>query len=271
MRAPINLVIVVVTLQAIAPLPVRAEQMMFGHQPFFSNVYRIDDYAVTPSVTFLNSTGVGLLDIAIHPLTGQMYGAGSQVGSGTLGVFEINPFSGADPVLVVETPGVLVNALEFATDGTLWGWGGTTLYRIDEVEMTIDAIGDVGFTSDGDLASDADVTLYGTADDPTDSFNTNLITINTNTGAGTLVGPLGEGDAFGLEIDVDGLMYMASNGGNMFTVDKLTAETTLVDFFGVQHGGMTFVLAPLPEPATVLFMGAGLFTALGRRRTQQRR
>jgi hypothetical protein len=80
----------------------------------------------------------------------------------------------------------------------------------------------------------------------------NFYTLNTNTGAATLVGSLGDGLEMGAMISEDGILYAAEDSpfSNIDTIDPATGSATI----GAAVTGapnIIFGLAPSPVPTAV--------------------
>jgi len=228
-----------------------------------SNLYRIDNYATSPTAVDLGETGHVLGDIAIDPTTNRFYGISNTQ------LFELNP-NNAHATLIGTTGVGSQNALGFDASGQLYSWGfqDTNLYRVDKNSGLATVVGDTTYLSAGDLVFDANGQLYGS----TLSFD--LIRINSANGNAVLVGPLGISGPFGLAIDSSGTMYLGqgSNNGSVariWTVDKNNGFPTLVgDIAGASSFGMYGLALQAPEPAslTLLAIGGGVAMILFRRR-----
>lgn len=201
------------------------------------SLYRIDDYATSPTAAVIGTGGLLLAgDIAIDPTTGDAYGV---LTTGSL--IKLDLSTGAITA-VLAGAGANPNALTFTDDGTLYSWGGrpqnpgmdTNLYVLDKINGGGQVVLDTGFVAAGDLAYDAATGyLYGSA------ATGDLIRIDPVGMTVTTIGPisgLGFGlFALGLEIDPgDGTMYALVSGtfsssATLYTVDKDTAAVTLVD------------------------------------------
>jgi hypothetical protein len=107
------------------------------------------------------------------------------------------------------------------------------------------------------------------------SSPTDLYTIDTATGLATLVGSLGVAEpANGLAFDPDSLTLFLNGGNSLYSVNTGTGAATLIGpnsaLAALDIDGLA-VLAeetPVPEPATIAFLGSGLafLAALRRRR-----
>lgn len=91
----------------------------------------------------------------------------------------------------------------------------------------------------------------------------NLVTINTSTGAATVVGPLVNVSLSDGGIDFDpatGVLWGIHDGAtnNIFTIDPSTGTATVVSTTLSGFEGLAIPQAVVPEPATVLLVGSGL-------------
>jgi hypothetical protein len=221
-----------------------------GAQGGGSQLYQISNYATAPASVGNVNTNFTLSDIAVDPITGFIYAV--RLASGGE-FFRLDPNTGA-AAFIGSTPGIPnINALEFDQAGQAYGWSEQgILYRINKVTGAATTVGPVGFASGGDLAFDADGTLYGA------TINS-LIRIDPATGAGTLIGMFGIAQVYGLEIDLDGTMYAGVHGTQpqLYKVDKATGATTLVGAVaGPSDGvyGLAFSQTPIPEPAAAVLV-----------------
>ncbi|MEO9467683.1 PEPxxWA-CTERM sorting domain-containing protein [Parasphingorhabdus sp.] len=117
--------------------------------------------------------------------------------------------------------------------------GSDTLVSIDTTTNVFTDIGALGTDANfGDLAY-GNSTLYMLGG----RNNENLYTVDTATGAATLVGNHGIGDLFGLAFDAStGKLYASQflNGGGFYEIDANTGAATLVGNTGTRIGGMTY-------------------------------
>lgn len=128
--------------------------------------------------------------------------------------------------------------------------GFNILYRVDLANGQATAVGPIGFADVEGLALAADGTLYGVADAGTGEANASitdlLIRINTATGAGTLVGPLGlqgQGPSgnldYGLAFTADGRLWLSSDvTQQLWEVAPATGAARLVGTTGRSISGL---------------------------------
>lgn len=95
---------------------------------------------------------------------------------GTLGTVDV---ASGTATVVGEMP-VTMTDIAFDPSGNLWGISFNQLYRIDKTTAGVALVGNLGISANS-LVFGADGTLY--------AANTNLYTLNTTTGAASLVGP----------------------------------------------------------------------------------
>jgi DNA-binding beta-propeller fold protein YncE len=139
-------------------------------------------------------------------------------GSGSLGIFRIDPVDGESSSLGDPVQGIRGLAFD-AAKGVLYGSDTQldVLVRIDTDSGEIDAIGAMGFGEVEGLAFDPESGILYGSDTETDE----LIRIDTITGAGKAIGPLGFEFVEGLEFDVE--------SNTLFGCDGLTRQFLAID------------------------------------------
>lgn len=190
-----------------------------------SNLFQITGYDTAPSAVDLGETGVVLSDVAVDPVTGKVY-AIDLAGPNTL--YSVNSATAAVTAIGTTGSTVIMNALEFDTAGTLYGWGNLVgdLFTIDVNSGLATKVGATGGLSAGDLTFDLDGSIFGAS-------TTGLYRIDPATGIGAFVGPFGVLDIFGIEIDQDGRLFgfRSANSGNFaeaYSINKGTGAATLI-------------------------------------------
>jgi len=126
----------------------------------------------------------------------------------------------------------------FATDGfAVNSDGDDHLYRIVLETGAVTDLGPVGFADVEGLAFDRQGNLFGV-----DDITNELITIDSSTGAGTLVGPLGTAITdMGLDFNCSGSLFMATDSpASLFRINPATGAATLVGPQGVPVTGLGF-------------------------------
>jgi hypothetical protein len=172
----------------------------------FATEYLIGDVGfekintTTGAVTMINAaTGGG--DVwagTVDPTSGSMYYVGpsaaqqlsriDDLGTGT--AVTVGSITGS-------ASGDIINAIAIDLDGHMWGIDKTqdTLVAIDKATGATSLVGSIGFDTEfiASLAFDqASGTLYLASPDNTTGLN-NMYTVNTTSGAATLIAPIGEG------------------------------------------------------------------------------
>lgn len=212
------------------PLAITADNLYANSS---TTLYQVN--AATGVATYIGSIGYSnVTDIAF---------SGTQLFGITFSsLLRISPTSGAGTVL--GSVGYNVNALAAALDGTLYA--ATTygqLIRIDKVTGRGTLIGYMssGFVSTGDLAF-LNGKLYSTV---TKSNIQYLVTLNTSTGAATVVGMIGYSNVYGLTVK-DGTLYGGTVGGSLLRINTTTGAGTLVGAGGLSYWGMSSLAGDVP-------------------------
>jgi len=184
----------------------------------------------------IGPTGVTLFDIAVAS-SGELYGVDS-----TGSFYTINLDTGT--ATYVGPAGRFLNGLVVAPSGVVYGSGYEELVTIDPASGVGTAIGgSIGFSSSGDLAFTSESELYMTA-----AGSDNLITINTMTGAGKLVGAIGRPDVYGLSASF-GALFGVDAGGELLAIDPKTGAGTPVATGGPHALGMATPPSVTPASA----------------------
>lgn len=233
-----------------------AAAALLGTAPDTSELIQIDPN--TGAGTVIGSTGFGIIDgLAFDPLTGTLYGSDST----NFLLLTLDPATGARTV--IGSLGDPVFGLAFDPNtNTLYGSnvGTGDLIIIDPATAATVSVGAMGANVSG-LAFDPNGNiLYGTD-------GAQLLTLDTATGAATLVGLLNNFGAEGLAFDpFTNTLYGVGpdiTQAVLFTIDPNTAVETVIGptgFFGVF--GMDYTYA-IPEPSSFALVGIGAAGAMG--------
>jgi len=227
--------------------------------------------AQTGATHLIGNMGVVMTDIAYSP-TGVLYGLSFT------DLYTINPQTAA--VTLIGPHGIpAANALVFDTGGTLYAAGVSTfLYTINPATGASIQIGDDGFSSAGDLAFNGGNLFLSSSTNELVKINL------AGGVSGTAVGSLGFPSVFGLATGSDGVLYGVSGTRIFSVNTTTGAGTLLTNYFGQDLGvanGSSFITeagagAPssAPEPAPVSLIAATLlwvfFWRTVRRRDKQR-
>ncbi len=114
------------------------------------------------------------------------------------------------------------------------------LYTVDSTDASMVSLGPIGYAVSGMAVDPTDGTLYGaTSEKDGTSFRT-LITIDTTTGAGTIVGSFSNGGsgAHDIAFDATGQLWAVSNnGGRLWQIDKTTGIAVDVGIVSGHYAG----------------------------------
>lgn len=178
---------------------------------------------------------VGLTDIAFVGCDG-MYGItfsdfykiDINTGAATL----VGPIGGAFPQ---------VNALEVAKDGTVYAaTSGGQFLTINTTTGAGTLVGNygAGIVSAGDLAFDSNGILYASVKTGGFPGVDELATIDPNTGAATVIGPVGYRDVFGIDFYCCHLFGVTA-AGEYLVINPNTGAGTRIGFNNINMQGMS--------------------------------
>ncbi len=163
-------------------------------------------------------------DLAVTP-TGELYGIAKN------DLFQIDHET-AEVTHVTTLEGNANVALTFEVSGTLLASDKEgALRRIDPVTGDVTEIGlyGDGLGESGDLVAIKDGTLFGVNDKGETAFDDNeLMTIDPQTGAATIIGPIGFDHVWGLAY-WKGTIYGLTKAGDMLAIDPVTGEGTRIN------------------------------------------
>jgi len=212
-----------------------------------SNGDLLDLDVSTNTSTLIGNSGQ-MLDIALDPTSGLLYGVGS-------GLLRSISTIDATPT-TIGALGVGLNGLTFDSSGTLFGSGGTGLYTIDLGSGLASLVGSngVGAISSGDIAFDSSGNLFLSA-----TGGDRLISLNPSTGAGAIIGTIGFNSVFGLNF-LNSTLYGFTQGGQTLTIDTTSGAGTQIAMNGIAAFGADGVggVESVPEPTTLSLLGVAL-------------
>ena len=213
-------------------------------------------YTVTTSgtSTLVGSTGIPLCDIGVF--NGAIYGTDC-----ASSFYSVNPSTGA--LSRIGSTGVSdVNALTFSPSGTLYGAVGNQLFTLNITTGAASVVGSGSYNAFGDLAFSSSGTLYLTSAAGTGSL-ASLYSVNASNGAGSMIGPIGFSDIYGLAF-ANGILYGFDLAGDILNINTTTGAGTRIANDGLAFYGAAFESSPTatPEPSTLSISLLGLILVL---------
>lgn len=185
--------------------------------------------------------GILLLDIALNPKDGQLYGVNDTLYRVDKNTATLTPVGSGLEVFPVAT-GISNEAvaLVFSKDGMLYaGVGGDTLAKVDTITGKGTAIGRLGnsYTYNGDMAFAPDGRLFASASGA--EVNDDLLSVSLQTGAGTRVGNIGYRKVYGLQFIGETLYGLTEgNPSVLIRIDTATGQGTFVRNLSVPVWGV---------------------------------
>jgi hypothetical protein len=222
------------------------------------NIGTVD--VATGAATVIGNSGVMLTDIAFDP-TGNLFGVSFT------NLYSINKTTG-----VATDIGALgissANALVFGSDGTLYAAaaGITDLYTVNPSTGAATSLGNMGFSSAGDLAFKGGNLFLADTNDKLIKIDL------TNLANSAEVGPFGFSNVFGLATPDNNVMYGIAGTQVFSVNTATGAGTLVTDYGGgslVGANGSAFFTesgAEVPIPGTQLLLGSGLISLVGFKR-----
>lgn len=138
--------------------------------------------------------------------------------------------------------------------GTVNASGNSTLVRLDPATgALLQTIGPVGYIINGLAVDPTTGTLYGSTSSQSESCSnclSRIVTINTSTGAGTVVGPTGQSQVATITFTPSGAMYgwadqvttPSGEDDDLVSINKATGAATWVADSGVSTGSQSFAI-----------------------------
>jgi streptogramin lyase len=238
-RAVVSLAVVATARQAIAATPIYSAANLTG------NLYTTD--SATAATTLVGNTGIAPFDIAFSP-SGQLYG----LDAGTA-LYQIDPNTAA--ATYVGATGAFINGLDFRATGVLYGTGQDSLYTIDTTTGFATLVGSNGglYQSAGDIAFAPDDSLFMTTD------TNLLVQLNPLTGAATLIGAIGFTDVYGIDFIGNALFAITSGGQLLTVNTTTGAGTLVTPATtGFLNGGSSVNPVPEPASLALLALAGAM-------------
>ncbi len=191
----------------------------------------------TGAATLLGATGVGdLQGLAVHPVTHELYGVNASSSRSTL--YRVSSaFGDALPVASVPVPNM--RAIAFAGEDTVYG-GTTTgqLFVVQPASGDTTFVGQAGGINYSGFSINPHSGVLWASVRPLLTNRDRIYTVNTTTGAVTLIGATGDGAitpsiAFAPTGILYGLKGTGSSPSNLIQIDTLTAVGTILGSTGV--------------------------------------
>jgi hypothetical protein len=254
---------------ALAFFPALSEAVTLYASDLVGNIYSVNPS--TGNANLLASTGLSIGEIEIGP-TGTMY-ALTNGSSSSLYTLDTATW---DATLVGATGlGFLFEGGLAFSNGTLYGVNGGSssaaqLLKIDPATGVASVVGDMGTGDINGLAARADGKLIGldresesiVEIDPSVPSFTGLdsdVSYDTDSGGMTLFG--------GTTYAAVGLANSTGISNALYTIDQMTGAETYLSQITYNGGNFELSgLAAVPEPATMLALGAGVAALVARRR-----
>jgi hypothetical protein len=265
-RTPRRLMLTVFTVVLVAVIPCSATTVYVSADD--DNLYTIDP--TTGATTLVGNMGAQMTDIALR--NGSMFGT-DYPASGPNSLYAIDPNTGA--ATLKGSTGVFLNALQFGSDGTLYGAGGApgcgpaghptacnSLYTINTTTGAATLVGSGVYDSSGDLEFTNGLYLTSFDNASTDQ----LFKMDATTGAGTLVGDIGFADVFGLAyVPEAGTLYGFNDiGNNVISINTATGAGTSIANYSSRFEILGTATDAVPEPrsAGALMLGLGVLAGV---------
>jgi len=247
--------------------PALATSVLYSGNVSGPRFFTIDDLSDGTPETSISTGGYAIQGLAWNDSTQIMYG-----GNDTR-FFSVNPVTGTMSSINASVS-YKIQDLAFGPGGVLYGANDTRFFSVNPSTGAMTSINSSLTYQVNALAYDpVSGILYGANSNGAAVGGEKFFTINPSTGAQTLInGSVGE-NIHGMAIDpATGVLYGVGHTNSLlgdtpdfFSINKATGVTTLLNGNTAYEGdALTFI----PEPGTLLLLGAGLLglAAHGRKR-----
>jgi DNA-binding beta-propeller fold protein YncE len=248
----------------------RASSILYAVDSVFGNIYTAStttgQFTQISTVTFPQDNFQHILsDLAADPTHNILYA----LDEGNGNIVRLDPNTGAYTVVTTMSGGGFIHGLAYDPVSNVFyvsTQSGGHLYRVDPTNGQTTDVGLIGSFStaqqqyvDGLEFDPTTHFLYGCVSD----FNDNgaLVSIDTTTGHGTLIGVSSGMTDLAFQPDTN-ILFGVDNGkgtsdGSLYTVDLATGAATLIGHTG-NHSALGLAFLSVPEPSTFALAAMGL-------------
>lgn len=225
------------------PPALAATNVIYGTLGNAGDLFMTVDPA-TGVATAIGPTGAGALPgLAVSP-TGEIFATSNSNSAGPSNLYRIDATTG-QATLVGATGASYMDAIAFDRDGNLWGFGHSGLSHFYQIDTSTGIATDLGAVNEKIVGLACDPisgTLYGSSTTGIAVVHDAIYTVDTSTGALTLVGKTGLGGPTpDIGFDVNGRLYGVKGGGgsgtppanNLIAIDKTTGAGTVIGATGI--------------------------------------
>ncbi len=233
-------------------------------------------YTVDPTTAVFTQVGpilagaspLGITGLAFDPLNGLLYGVtGLESPNSPRTLVTINPATGAASVigsLIDPFGSVGLGDISFRSDGTLFGYSGSTLYTVNLSTGGLTAVGSSGNGGEGDaLAFSPTGTLYSSNSGPSGTLDTLDPSNGALTTGPTLTNAPQSFRINAFAIDAAGVLFGSNNSQttpdrtvSLISINTTTGSITNIGLLPNNSDAIAFTVVPEPSTWTMLAIGA---------------